>query len=264
MPAFPVPSPTLKEAPRSKQGKGQDHAEAGVHPTSSENAAFTVSQPAAPRDPANNPREAPSHVEAVRSLSVSKEVAFSVHVPAAKPLTGVCKPLSAALTSETPTWLTPYRARRPQRRRSRSVGEASAFSTFREAHAHPRAQPGEASSGPAVTPAAATVLTSVSFTPSVPGLADCNNGGLSSPRPPPVKGLKPAPCSLPPASTTPGTFAQDGAEASSKGLSQQTPPAVRNPPPQPLTPKQPPQATAEQQPSQQRTAPVKALSLIHI
>ena len=257
MPAFPVPLPTPKEAPRNRQGGDQGLAEAGMHPATSENAAFTVSQPAALRDPANNPREAPSHVEAVRSLSVSKEVAFSVHVPAAKPLTGVCKPLSAALTSETPTWLTPYKARRPQRRRSRSVGEASAFSTFREAHAHPQAQPGEASSGPAVTPAAATALTSVSFTPSVPGLADCNSWGLSSPRPPPVKGLKPPPCSQPPAST-PGTFAQDGAETSTKGLSQQIPPAVRNPPPQPITPKQPPQATAEQQPSQQRTAPVKA------
>ena len=257
MPAFPILLPTPKEAPRNRQGGDRCLAEAGMHPTTSENAAFTVSQPAAPRDPANNPREAPSHVEAVRSLSVSKEVAFSVHVPAARPLTGVCKPLSAALTSETPTWLTPYRARRPQRRRSRSVGEASAFSTFREAHAHPQAQPVEASSGPAVTPAAATVLTSVSFTPSVPGLADCNNGGLSSPRPPPVKGLKPPPCAQPPAST-PGSFAQDGAETSTKGLSQQTPPAVRNPPPQPITPKQPPQAMAEQQPSQQRTAPMKA------
>ena len=257
MPAFPVPLPTPKEAPRNRQGGDQGLAEAGMHPATSENAAFTVSQSAALRDPANNPREALSHVEAVRSLSVSKEVAFSVHVPAAKSLTGVCKPLSAALTSETPTWLTPYRARRPQRRRSRSVGEASAFSTFREAHAHPQAQPGEASSGPPVTPAAATALTSVSFTPSVPGLADCNSWGLSSPRPPPVKGLKPPPCSQPPAST-PGTFAQDGAETSTKGLSQQTPPAVRNPPPQPITPKQPPQATAEQQPSQQRTAPVKA------
>ena len=257
MPAFLVALPTPKEAPRNRQGGDRGLAEAGMHPTTSENAAFTVSRPAAPRDPANNPREAPSHVEAVRILSVSKEVAFSVHVPAARPLTGVCKPLSAALTSETPTWLTPYKARRPQRRRSRSVGEASAFSTLREAHAHPQAQPGEASSGPALTPAAATALTSASFTPSVPGLADCSNWGLSSSKPPPVKGLKPPPCAQPPAST-PGSFAQDGAETSTKGLAQQTPPAVRNPPPQPITPKQPPQAMAEQPPSQQRTAPMKA------